>query len=1478
MKHSLLYFPIIKIKKILFLVLFAAGSQLYAQNYADGTGTGSLQKEIFWLNWNNGLSSRPADADSFTITEGQYVWLLSPGIKVIANLSNISPAGSFLKTDDFSAFGFSKYLYPGMVGTGLRDSLYRSTIAFDVSVDMQMFINGAWKSIAYPGMAVADGESLAESEYIKATLADNGASWHLLDLRNDFYPRHDSTEYQLIIGNGGKDFQVSLNLPPGETGDLPMQAVMYAKGAHQLLNVETKGRGYTAVGVGLLLPFDFGDAPASFGDAGHYIGDSITYTNQVLMSDGTYTAVAVAKIGISANAKVYMGGNTAKTKTDADGTPPHSPSANTDDITRNADEDGFKLSTQPTIQVNNASNITCYITVTNRQAVPATLYGWIDFNGDGRFTANEAATITVPAGASNLTDSLIFFYNNFGSSIKAGPTFARFRITTTPLIDNAATINLDERSTAPALDGEAEDYKLKDITTGSPTRPVGTNDIDSTPINKPVTTIVKSNDVVNAVTATVSIASSPLNGTVIVNADGTVTYTPLPGFTGKDSYTYTLTSPSGLVSTPINVFITVKPVGVNDTTIAPLNTPININVKNNDSAQGVNTTVGIVVNPANGTAFVNTATGVVTYIPSKDFVGKDTFTYTLSTPDGVVSAPVTVYITVTKRADLSITKDLITLPPLTSGQTIMFRLTVFNLGPNDATGVIALDTLAANLGAVSNIVTATGSPSYDPSTKKLNWNIGNLAASRNVTLTFTTTVDSGNNVNNAASVHGNEPDPDTTNNRVVIATVPVKPTGINDIDSTLINTPVTTPIKANDGTGAVKDTVKIAVGPTHGTTVVNPGGTVTYIPAPGFTGKDVYTYTLTNPDGTTSSPITVNVSVKPVGVPDIDTTPINTPIPITVKNNDSAQGGNCTVGIVASPLNGTVSINPATGIATYTPALGYLGKDSFYYSLTTPDGVVSAPIKVTVTVINNIIKKVDIVIAKTLVTPPPLVTGQDIIFRLIVINKGPDDATGVVAADTLSANLGDATNIIAPAGTTATYNATVKNIVWNIGGLSVNKTDTLTFTAHINGGTAVNNMAWAKGNEPEPDTTNNHAAIPTIAIRPTGVNDLDSTFINFPLTTIVKANDGKDAATDTVKIASTPKHGTVTINTNGTVTYTPATDFTGKDSITYTLTNAGGGVSTPITAVFFVKPVGVNDVDSTIVGTPVTTAVIKNDGGSGIGSTVKIASQPANGTVVANSNGTVTYTPNVGYTGVDTYTYILTTPDGLVSAPITVVVTVSPLVVIKADIGITKELTTKDIISIGETVSFSITVTNYGPDNATGVLATDTLATNLSNVRSITVNTGTATYNAATRALAWNIGNLSASQLVTLTFTAVVDSGSVLNNTASVTSNEPDPDLTNNHASLTQVTVYAYSIAIPNVITPNGDGLNEAFFITGLSKYPNSELSIFNRWDNLVYTSHDYRNDWDGRGLATGTYFYVLKVKLPTGGFDVRKGWVMLLK
>lgn len=84
-------------------------------------------------------------------------------------------------------------------------------------------------------------------------------------------------------------------------------------------------------------------------------------------------------------------------------------------------------------------------------------------------------------------------------------------------------------------------------------------------------------------------------------------------------------------------------------------------------------------------------------------------------------------------------------------------------------------------------------------------------------------------------------------------------------------------------------------------------------------------------------------------------------------------------------------------------------------------------------------------------------------------------------------------------------------------------------------------------------------------------------------------------------------------------------------------------------------------------------------------------------------------------------------------------------------------------------------------------------------------------------------------------------------------------------------------LVVRNGFSPNGDGTNDFFVIENLVDFPNTQVSIYNRWGTRVYASKDYKNDWkgdfDGAQLPDGTYFY--QVVLENG--ETRTGYLQIV-
>jgi gliding motility-associated-like protein len=82
---------------------------------------------------------------------------------------------------------------------------------------------------------------------------------------------------------------------------------------------------------------------------------------------------------------------------------------------------------------------------------------------------------------------------------------------------------------------------------------------------------------------------------------------------------------------------------------------------------------------------------------------------------------------------------------------------------------------------------------------------------------------------------------------------------------------------------------------------------------------------------------------------------------------------------------------------------------------------------------------------------------------------------------------------------------------------------------------------------------------------------------------------------------------------------------------------------------------------------------------------------------------------------------------------------------------------------------------------------------------------------------------------------------------------------------------------VPNVITPNGDGINDVFKISNLESMKYCQIEIYNRWGKTVYMNYDYKNKWDGEGVADGVYYYTIIYESWFGKGEIR-GFVYIIR
>ena len=156
------------------------------------------------------------------------------------------------------------------------------------------------------------------------------------------------------------------------------------------------------------------------------------------------------------------------------------------------------------------------------------------------------------------------------------------------------------------------------------------------------------------------------------------------------------------------------------------------------------------------------------------------------------------------------------------------------------------------------------------------------------------------------------------------------------------------------------------------------------------------------------------------------------------------------------------------------------------------------------------------------------------------------------------------------------------------------------------------------------------------------------------LSSFVEATDPDgDDLTYSVAPSGSTTNGTLVMNSDGSYTYTPNPDFVGTDSFTYQVEDGRGGVDTATVSITVVNtndaPIAGNVIATTDEDDSVTITPSFTDIDAGDSATFSIGSNPTNGTVVVNGNGTFTYTPDADFNGTDSFQYIVTDAAGATS-------------------------------------------------------------------------------------------------------------------------------------------------------------------------------------------------------------------------------------
>ncbi|EGR0448788.1 tandem-95 repeat protein, partial [Vibrio parahaemolyticus] len=767
--------------------------------------------------------------------------------------------------------------------------------------------------------------------------------------------------------------------------------------------------------------------------------------------------------------------------------------------------------------------------------------------------------------------------------------------------------------------------------------PVVDIEADSADVVEDTPTIINvlGNDTFESTDKVVSLDADngPKNGTVIVNNDGTVTYTPDDNYVGEDTFTYIVTSGGMSESTTVEVNVTPvndAPVAKDDIATTQEDTAVTIDVLPNDTdVDGDKLSIQSATVPeAQGK--VEIVDGKLVFTPAENFNGDAEITYTVT--DGSLTDQATVKVTVNAVNDTPEVESNI------ADQTLAEDFTPYSIDLNNAFSDVDGE-LTFSVSGNSNIQVAivNGIATFTPTA---DW-------SGSEALTFTATDPSGESVSQ-------------TVNFTVASVADI----VADKATVVEDTPTIIKVLGNDTFEGTDKVVSLDTnnGPANGTVSVNPDGSVTYTPNDNYHGTDSFTYIVTSGGVSESAIVEVNVTPAndaPVAKDDIATTQEDTAVTIDVLPNDTdVDGDKLSIESVSVPKEqGTVEV--VDGKLVFTPAENFNGDAEITYTVT--DGALTdqATVKVTVNAVN------DTPVVESNIADQTL--AEDFTPYTIDLNTAFSDVDNVDGELTFSVS-GNSNIQVAIVNGIATITPTAD---WN-------GSETLTFTATDPSGESVS--------QPVNFTVAPVADI--VADKATVVEDT-STVIKV-LGNDTFEGDGKVVSLDT---NNGPANGTVSVNPDGSVTYTPNDNYQGTDSFTYIVTS--GGVSESTTVSVDVTPVNdapvaKDDTAITDEDTPVTIDVLPNDNGiDGDKLSIQSASVPEAQGKVEIVDGKLVFTPAENFNGDAEITYTVT--DGELTDAAKVTVTVNPVndaPTIKVD---AVESITEDAVST-DTVVATLTV------------------------------------------------------------------------------------------------------------------------------------------------------------------------------------------
>ena len=700
----------------------------------------------------------------------------------------------------------------------------------------------------------------------------------------------------------------------------------------------------------------------------------------------------------------------------------------------------------------------------------------------------------------------------------------------------------------------------------------------------------------------------------------------------------------------------------------------------NESGQAVDFIVTNNNNALFSTQPAVSSTGVLTFTPAADATGSATVSVQIhdngGTANGGVDTSVAQTFTITVTAVNDAPVNSVPGPQTThQGDPLTFSVananrptvTDIDIASGNVTVTVSVAHGTLTLGSTAGVtVTGNGTASVQVTgvPSSVNNALDGLVYDPTPSYSGPDTLTMLSNDNGNTGSGGAKSDSDTV---AITVTPNLSPTAVSDLYTTTEDTALVLPSSGagspvENDTDPENDTLSVtAVSAPVGGSVVLAAGQITFTPTADLCGPGAgqFNYTVSDVDGGSAQGLVVVditcVNDAPVGVADsysvAEDHSLSVATPGVLGNDTDADGNPLTATVLTAPTHQASFTLNADGSFDYTPVAEFNGTDSFTYNAN--DGTTdSNPVTVTITV--NPVDDAPVAVA---------------------------DAPAAVAEDSLAttfdvlANDSDADNLSGPVNAGLTVSATTPASHGTVtvagDGLSVSYTPNPDFNG-------TDSFTYTVSDGVLTDTATVSVTVSPVAEAPVANDDAATVSEDSSATTVdVLANDadadnlsGPANAGLSVSATTPASHGTVAIAGDGlSVSYTPAADYYGADSFTYTITD--GAFTATATVAVIVNPASDAPVahgDSATVAEdsqdfPID--VLANDtdadnlsGPANAGLAVVDVSDPAHGSAAFTAAG-VNYTPNPDFYGTDSFTYTIT--DGVLTDTATVSLTVSPV-------------------------------------------------------------------------------------------------------------------------------------------------------------------------------------------------------------------------